>query len=364
MTKMHELAELGQSIWFDNIRRSLMASGELQGLIDKGLRGITSNPSIFEKAVSGSSDYDAEIQEMTAQGKSTNEIYEALTTADVGNAADLMRSVYDSTDGLDGYVSLEVNPDLAHDIGGTIAEARHLFSALDRPNIFIKVPATPSGIPAITTLIGEGININVTLMFSLAQYEMVTEAYISGIEKLLEAGGDVSRVRSVASVFVSRIDGAVDKALEEIGEEELQGKIAIANSKAIYARFHEIFGGERWERLAGAGACAQRPLWASTSTKNPDYPDTLYVDSLIGPDTVNTLPPATLDAFLDHGQATLTLEADLAEARAQLAKLSDLGVELDAITRKLLDDGVDAFATAFKALINRIAEKSGKLRDN
>ena len=201
-------------------------------------------------------------------------------------------------------------------------------------------------------------------MFSLAQYEAVAAAYIAGIEKRLEAGGDVSRVGSVASVFVSRIDGAVDKALEEIGEEELQGKIAIANSKAIYARFHGIFSGERWERLAGAGARVQRPLWASTSTKNPDYPDTLYVDSLIGPDTVNTLPPATLEAFLDHGRAALSLEAGLAEARAQLAMLSDVGVELDAITQKLLDDGVDAFATAFNALINRIAEKSGELRSN
>ncbi len=364
MTKMHELAKLGQSIWFDNIRRSLMTSGELQDLINKGLRGITSNPSIFEKAVSGSSDYDTEIQGMTAQGKSTYEIYEALTTADVGNAADFMRTVYDSTEGLDGYVSLEVNPNLAHDTDGTIAEARYLFTMLNRPNILIKVPATPAGIPAITTLIGEGLNINVTLMFSLAQYEAVAEAYIAGIEKRLEAGKNVARVRSVASVFVSRIDAAVDAALEKIGESELQGKIAIANSKVIYARFHDIFSGDRWERLAKAGARVQRPLWASTSTKNPDYPDTLYVDGLIGPDTVNTLPPATLEAFLDHGRAALTLETGLEEARAQLAKLADVGVELDAITLKLLDDGVDAFAKAFETLTDRIAEKSGKLRDN
>jgi len=362
MTKLHELADLGQSIWFDNIRRSFIASGELQDLIDKGLRGITSNPSIFEKAVSSGTDYDANIKKMVSQGKSVDEIYEALTTTDVGDAADLMRQVYDSTDGLDGYVSLEVNPDLAHDTKETIAEAEHLSNILGHPNIFIKVPATPAGIPAITALIGEGININVTLMFSMAQYEAAAEAYMAGVEKLLEAGGDVAGVRSVASVFVSRIDVAVDKALVEIGESELQGKIAIANSKVIYARFKEAFSGQRWEKLAGSGAHVQRPLWASTSTKNPDYPDTLYVDSLIGPDTVNTVPPATLEDFLDHGQAASTLETGLEESRAQLARLSDIGVSLDAITQKLLDDGVDAFAKSFEELMACIAGKIEKLR--
>jgi transaldolase len=328
------------------------------------LRGITSNPSIFEKAISNSSDYDADIRELTIQGKSTDDIYEKLVTDDVGSAADLMRQVYDSTDSLDGYVSLEVNPNLAHDTNGTIAEAKHLFGLLDRPNILIKVPATPAGIPAIAALIGEGININVTLMFSLAQYETVAEAYIAGVEKLLEAGGNLARIRSVASVFVSRIDGALDAALAEISNSELQGKIAIANSKVVYASFKKIFSGQRWERLAEAGARVQRPLWASTSTKNPDYPDTLYVDSLIGPDTVNTLPPATLEAFLDHGQVEPTVEDGLEESRAYLAKISNLGVDLDEINLKLLDKGVDAFAEAFESLIACIHKKSKVLRDN
>jgi len=291
MGKLNELAGLGQAVWYDYIRRSFITSGDLQTLIDEGLRGITSNPTIFEKAIAGSTDYDKDLHRLVDKGKAVDEIYESLVLDDIGRAADLLRSVYDRTGGADGYVSLEVDPNLAHDTERTIAEARRLFAALGRPNVMIKVPATPAGAPAIETLIGEGVNVNVTLVFSLAHYEAVAGAYIAGLEKLAASGGNVSWVASVASFFVSRVDSAVDQALEEVGETDLQGKIAVANSKVAYARFREIFGGERWERLAGQGARVQRVLWASTGTKNPLYPDTLYVDRLIGPDTVNTLPP-------------------------------------------------------------------------
>jgi len=362
MTKLHELMGLGQAIWFDYIRRSFITSGELQALIDRGVRGVTSNPSIFEKAIAGSADYDRDLKRLVDEGKSVAEIYEALALNDITRAADLMRPVYDTTQGADGYVSLEVSPSLAHDTEGTIVEARRLFAALDRPNVMIKVPATPAGIPAIETLIGEGINVNVTLIFSLAHYQAVAEAYIAGLEKLASTGGDVSKIASVASFFVSRVDTAVDRALEGHPQGvSLRGKIAIANAKTAYAHFRGMFSGPRWERLAAQGARAQRPLWASTGAKNPLYPDTLYVDSLIGPDTVNTVPPATLGAFLDHGTAASTLEVGLEEARGHLAHLAELGIDLDAITQQLQDDGVAAFAKSFEALMASITEKQEKL---
>ncbi|NDJ62155.1 MAG: transaldolase, partial [Chloroflexi bacterium] len=298
MTKLHELTALGQSIWIDYIRRAFITSGEMKTLVEQGVRGVTSNPTIFEKAIAGSSDYDSELKSLVDAGKSAGEIYEALATEDIKLAADIFRPVYDESNGDDGYISLEVSPTLAHDTDGTIAEARRLFDLLARPNIMIKVPATSAGIPAIETLIGDGINVNVTLMFSLKHYEDVANAYINGLEKLAASGGDVSKVASVASFFVSRVDSAVDRALAEVGNTDLQGKIAIANCKATYARFQELFSGERWEKLAAQGARVQRPLWASTSTKNPEYPDTLYVDNLIGPHTVNTTPPATLQALM------------------------------------------------------------------
>ena len=361
MTKLHELAHLGQAVWFDYIRRSLITSGQLQGWIDQGVRGVTSNPTIFEQAIAGSSDYDEDLRSLVAQGKSVEEIYEALTLKDIALAADLLRPVYDQTDGTDGYVSLEVSPNLAYDTEGTIAEARRLFAALGRPNVLIKVPATSAGIPAVEALIAEGVHVNVTLIFSLAQYEAVAGAYIAGLEKRATAGGAVSRIASVASFFVSRVDTAVDRALEEIGAAELQGKIAVANAKVAYAHFRELFSGSRWENVTDRGARVQRPLWASTGTKNPLYPDTLYVDHLIGPNTVNTLPPATLQAFLDHGQVACTLEADLEEARVHLTRLSKRGVDLDAITQQLQDDGVAAFAQSFEDLMASIAEKREQL---
>ncbi len=361
MTKLHELAQLGQAIWFDYIRRSFTDSGDLQKLLDQGVRGVTSNPSIFEKAIAGSADYDDDLRRLVDEGKSVEEIYEALVIDDIQKAADLLRPLYDESGGVDGYVSLEVSPTLAHDTEGTIAEAKRLFAVLGRPNVMIKIPATPAGISAIEAAIGAGINVNVTLIFSLAQYEAVSEAYLAGLEKLAATGGDVNQVASVASFFISRVDTAVDAALEKAGHTNLQGKIAIDNAKLSYARFRERFSGERWQKLAQAGARVQRPLWASTGTKNPSYSDTLYVDSLIGPDTVNTVPPATLQAFLDHGQVALILETDVAGARARLARLSELGIDLDAITQKLQDDGVAAFAKSFEALMASIETKREQL---
>ncbi len=368
MTKLHELRELGQSVWFDYIRRSLITSGELQALIDKGIRGITSNPAIFEKAIAGSSDYDDAIKDLIKSDKSVDEIYESLAIEDISMAADMLRDIYDASGAGDGFVSLEVNPHLADDTERTIAEAIRLFETLNRPNVMIKVPATPAGIPAIAELIGAGINVNVTLIFGLDNYRAVADAYIAGLEKLLSSGTSVkgglplNRVASVASFFVSRVDTAVDQALEQANEKELLGKIAIANSKVAYAEFNEIFSGSRWEPIKAKGAKVQRVLWASTGTKNPNYPDTVYVDQLIGSDTVNTLPPATVDAFLVRGRVAETLTSGVAEARAQIAKLSDLGIDLNAITRQLQDDGVVAFAKPFDALMQSIAEKKESLK--
>jgi transaldolase len=364
MTKLHELAELGQAIWLDYISRSLMASGELQELVDQGLRGVTSNPSIFEKAIAGSGDYDEDLNRLVRDGRSVAEIYEDLAMADIRSAADILRPVYEKSEGADGFVSFEVNPALAHDTEATIAEARRLFASLERPNVMIKVPATPAGLPATETLIGEGVNVNVTLIFSLDQYEAVAAAYIAGLEQLAASDGDVGKVASVASFFISRIDSAVDKALANIGSFDLQGKIAIDNAKSAYVRFRDIFSGERWQKLAAQGARVQRPLWASTSTKNPAYPDTLYADELIGQDTVNTLPPATLEAFLDHGQVAPTVETDLDGVKARSSKLAQLGIDLDAITNKVLDEGVAAFAKSFEGLIASIAEKRRRLLDD
>lgn len=358
MTKLHQLAELGQSIWYDNIRRALLDSGELEALIEAGVSGVTSNPTIFERAIAGSTDYDDALHRLVDAGKSVDEVYEALILEDIQRTADLLRPIYDRTRGADGYVSLEVSPTLAYDMENTVAEAKRLFGALDRPNVMIKVPATPAGIPALETLIAAGININVTLMFSLDRYEAVANAYITGLERRAAQGDDVSRIASVASFFVSRVDTAVDRALEELPQgEDVKGKIAIANAKLAYASFCDIFSGERWEKLAARGARVQRPLWASTSTKNPLYPDTLYVDHLIGPHTVNTVPPKTLQAVLDHGTIAPTLESGLDVAREQLARLAELGVDLDDITEKLLEDGVAAFGKSFESLMDSIAEK-------
>ncbi len=361
MTKLHDLAGLGQSIWYDNIRRELLENGEFQTLLDAGVLGVTSNPTIFEKAIAHTADYDPAIARLAREGHSTEAIYEALAIEDISRAADMLRPVYDRTGGVDGYVSLEVSPLLAHDTDRTIADARRLFKTLARPNIMIKVPATPEGIPAVEQLISEGINVNVTLIFSLTQYVDVAEAYVAGLEELAAAGGDLSKVASVASFFVSRVDTKLDKRLADLGNTALQGKIAIANSKVVYARFKEIFSGRQWDILAERGARVQRPLWASTSTKNPAYPDTIYVDNLIGKDTVNTVPPQTVDAILDHAKVEAALEEGLNEAVAQLKALATLGIDLEQATQELQDEGVESFAKSFESLMASVEAKRAQL---
>lgn len=359
MNPLKSLQDYEQSFWLDYIRRSLITGGELERLVkEDGLRGVTSNPTIFQKAIAGSSDYDQSLKDlinsdphMDARG-----LFEKLAVVDIQKAADILRTIYDETDGADGFVCIELSPDLAHYSQGSIKEARRIWKEIDRPNIMVKVPATTEGIPVIETLISEGINVNVTLMFSLSHYETVAYAYLRGVEKCLEP----ERVASVASFFVSRLDKAVDKALEEIGTAEaldLRGKIAVANAKMAYKRFEEIFSGEKWEKLKRKGARVQRPLWASTGTKKPAYSDVLYVEELIGPHTVNTMPPATLNAFRDHGQLRTSLKEGWEEAEAALERLSSLGIDLNAITEKLQSDGVASFAESFDSLLDSLKEK-------
>ena len=360
---VQQVQQLGQSVWYDNIGRGLIESGELQGLIDLGVSGLTSNPTIFQKAIAESNDYDDALRDLADSGKSSNEIYEALVIEDIRSAADLLRPSYDRSEGVDGYASLEVSPHLAHDTEGTVVEARRLFAALDRPNVLVKVPATPEGVPAVHRLIGEGINVNVTLTFSLDAYRDVRQAYMAGLEDLDWSGGDVGRIASVASFFVSRVDTAVDALLEErVSEgnedvEDLLGKAAIANAKLAYRDFKEEFGGERFAVLRSKGAHVQRPLWASTSTKNPNYRDVLYAEALIGPDTVDTMPQATIDALIDHGQVADTLQQGVQEAETMLQALEEAGVSMDRVTAKLLKDGVKSFADSYDHLMTDIEEK-------
>ncbi|UCG24120.1 MAG: bifunctional transaldolase/phosoglucose isomerase, partial [Chloroflexota bacterium] len=359
------LATLGQSIWLDYIRRAFIESGELQEAIDGGVSGVTSNPAIFAAAIAGSEDYDGALRDLGAAGLPAIDIYEALAVEDIQAAADALRPVFERTAGEDGYVSLEVSPELADDTEDTVEEARRLHALVDRQNLMIKVPATRAGVAAVKTLIGEGISVNVTLMFSLAHYDAVAEAYITGLEQLAANGGDLSRVTSVASFFLSRIDSAVDSELASLGSDQadaLSGKIAIANAKVTYDRFRRTFSGPRWQKLAARGGRVQRVLWASTSTKNPNYPDTMYVDELIGPDTVNTLPLSTLSAFLDHGNPAVTVTEELVEAEAQLAQLAGLGIDLDVVTERLQREGVVKFVKPFKALLDTIAGKVAQLQ--
>jgi transaldolase len=366
MNPLVELHAYGQSFWYDNIRRKFLQDGTLANLIEQdGLRGMTSNPSIFEKAIGQSDDYDAQIRELVAAGQETAAIYEALALADIQAACDLFADLYAGTNGSDGFVSLEVSPHLARDTAETVAEAQRLFAAVGRPNVMIKVPATPEGIPAIRRLIGEGVNVNITLMFSMKHYEAVAQAYMDGLAQLLANGGDPQQVASVASFFVSRVDTAVDKqlaALDDPAAEALLGKVAIANSKVVYQRFKELFHGPAFEPLRQAGAGAQRLLWASTSTKNPAYPDTLYVDELIGPETVNTMPPETIEAFRDHGRLGNTLEQGVDEAQMVLDNLAELQINLDDITEQLQEDGVAAFARSFDSLMQTLTDKQTALR--
>jgi transaldolase/glucose-6-phosphate isomerase len=362
-----EVLGLGQSIWYDNIRRSLIASGELQRMIEEdGLRGVTSNPAIFEKAITGSTDYVDAIHALAGEGLGAADLFERLAVRDIQDAADALRPVYEESDRRDGYVSLEVSPRLAHDTDGTVAEALRLWAAVDRENLMVKVPATPAGIPAIRALIANGVNVNVTLLFATSVYEAVADSYLGGLEELAARGGDVSRVASVASFFISRIDSTIDARLAELPDglaRHLQGRVAIANAKLTYARSRELFAGPRWDALAAKGAQVQRLLWASTGTKNPAYADVLYVEELIGPDTVDTIPPATYDAFRHHGRVRPTLAAGLEEAHDTIASLPRLGVDLDAVTAQLLDEGLRLFVDAYDSLLVAVAETAAAPAD-
>jgi transaldolase len=364
MNPLRKLHEHGQSVWLDYIRRSLITSGELKRLVDEdGLRGMTSNPTIFEKAISEGAEYDESLRRALQKDPRSSEqtLFEALAIEDIRMATDVLRPVYDNTGGADGYVSLEVSPELANDTAKTVAEAKRLWGLVDRPNLMIKVPSTPAGVPAFEQLIADGLNINVTLMFSLAHYEAVAQAYIRGLKKCKHP----DHVASVASFFVSRVDTIVDKALDDIGTDEallLKGKTAVANSKLTYKRFQQIFHGRDFSDLKAKGCRVQRPLWASTSTKNPEYRDVLYVETLIGPETVNTLPPATLAAFRDHGKAERTLTVNVDEARSHIERLVDVGVDLDALTEKLQVDGVAAFAKSYRELLAALQKKKELVR--
>lgn len=362
-----QITSLGQSLWIDFISREMLRSGRLHQLIEGGITGLTSNPSIFQKSISAGAEYDAEIRELSRAGKSDYEIYEALALRDIGEAADLMQPVYNETHGRDGFVSIEVNPEFANDTEQTIAEGRRLFQTLRRPNVMIKVPATPAGLPAIVALLGEGINVNVTLIFGVEMYERVMQAYLAGLRTFQQRGGALANVSSVASFFVSRVDTVVDKLLHEriaAGEDEaapLLGQAGIANAKVAYARFKAMFQSESFAELRAAGARLQRPLWASTSTKNPEYSPTMYVDNLIGPNTVNTLPPQTLDALRDSGTPAQSIEQDVEQAFALFRKLADLGIDIRAVTDQLLEEGVRLFAESFQMLLRDIAAKRDKL---
>ncbi len=367
---LKKLETLGQSIWLDYIRRDLITSGELRRLIeDDGLRGMTSNPSIFEKAIAESNIYDQNIRDMALNKKDVKSIYEALSHRDIQNAADEFRSVYEKTDGKDGYVSFEVNPHLAHDTKGTIAEARRLWATLNRPNVLIKVPATTDGLPAIRQLISEGINVNVTLLFGLPRYREVAEAYIAGLEARVAQGKPVKHIASVASFFLSRIDSMVDPLVEKFIEpsgkkteiaKKVRGKVAISSAKVAYHIYKEIFGSNKFKKLTEKGACVQRLLWASTSTKNPDYSDVKYIESLIGPDTVNTVPLETIDAYRDHGNPKLRLEQDVEEANWIMAQLPELGISIDEVTDQLEAEGVRKFDEPFDKLMESLTEKLQK----
>ncbi len=362
-SRLHKLSALGQSVWIDFLSREMLQTGGLERLMrDDAVVGVTSNPTIFQKAISEGDLYDEQIRTLIEELDDPKEIFWRLAETDVGNACDLLRSVWDGGGGKDGYVSIEVDPNLAADTEATIAEARRLHAQIDKPNLFVKIPATKAGLPAIEEMIASGRNINVTLTFSLERYSEVAEAYVRGLERLVESGGDPSEVASVASFFVSRVDTEADKRLDEIGgHDELKGKLAVANAKLAYQRYKEIFSGPRWDALAAKGATKQRCLWASTSTKNPDYSDVLYVDQLIGRETVNTMPEETIEAFQDHGTVALTLEQGIDEAKRLFDQLAEVGIDYDDVTRVLEEEGVQKFADSFSELLDGIAAKRGEL---
>jgi transaldolase len=362
-SRLHQLSELGQSVWIDSLSREWLRTGELERLMrEDAVVGVTSNPTIFQKAMSEGGWYDDQLRDVLAEEDDLKEVFFRLAFDDIREACDVLARVWDGTEGQDGYVSLEVDPGLANETEATIEQAQRFHDEVDRPNLYVKIPATQPGLPAIEEMIARGKNINVTLIFSLQRYAEVAEAYIRGLERLVEGGGDPAQVTSVASFFVSRVDTEADKRLDRVGGyDHLRGRLAIANAKLAYERGKEIFSGERWERLAARGASTQRCLWASTSTKNPAYRDVMYVEELIGPKTVNTMPRETIEAFQDHGEVRETLEQGLDEARQLLVELAEAGVDYDDVTRVLEEEGVEKFADSFDELIAGLRSKKEQL---
>ena len=370
MSRINDLTKLGQSIWLDYIERGMLQSGDLEKLVNAGIRGVTSNPTIFQQAIASSDAYAQDLRRLAENDSDPTAIYEQLAIADIQGAADVLRPVYDASNGSDGFVSLEVAPDLAYDMEQTVSEARRLRAAVDRPNVMIKVPATEPAIQAIRTLVADGLNINVTLIFAIERYAAVMEAYLSGLEDRLAGGLPLDHIASVASFFVSRVDTNVDRELDRVAGQDdaiaskaatLKGKIAVANAKLAYREFQRTFSGTRWQALTDAGAQMQRPLWASTSTKNPDYPELLYVDTLIGPHTVNTMPPNTLDAFRAQGDVARTIDRNVDEAERAIQELATLGISLQEITADLEEDGVRKFATSYDELLDAIQQRSSQM---
>ena len=361
-TRLHELAKLGQSVWIDSLSRSWLKSGDLaRWMEDDVLTGVTSNPTIFQKALSEGDWYDDQLREVLTEEDDLKEVFLQLAIADIEEACDLFRSVWDGGDGKDGYVSMEVDPNFAYDTPATIEEAARFHDWVERPNLYVKIPATTPGLPAIEEMIARGRNINVTLIFSLERHKEVAEAYIRGLERLAEAGGDLATVGSVASYFVSRVDTEADPRLDEAGHSELKGKLAVANAKLAYQNYKEIFSGDRWDVLADKGATPQWCLWASTSTKNPEYRDVLYVEDLIGPGTVNTMPRETIEAFQDHGEVALTLDDGIDEAKQVFEQVAAAGVDYDDVTDTLEREGVQKFIDSLTQLLDGIAAKRGEL---
>jgi transaldolase len=362
-SRLHQVSGLGQSVWIDYLSRRLIKEGELERLMrEDAVVGVTSNPTIFQKAIAEGDAYDEQLREVLAEEDDAKEVFLKLAVKDVKDACDLLRSVWDGGHGQDGYVSIEVDPNLASDTEATTAEAQRLHELVDKPNCFVKIPATKAGLPAIEEMIARGRNINVTLIFSLQRYSEVVEAYLRGIERLVESGGDPSKVASVASFFVSRVDTEADRRLDEAGApDDLKGKLAVANAKLAYQRYKELHSGSRWDALAGKGAATQRCLWASTSTKNPDYRDVMYVEELIGPETVDTMPEETIVAFQDHGEVALTLEADLDEAKRVFERVADAGVDYDDVVAVLEQEGVQKFSDSFAELMEGVRSKRGEL---
>ena len=362
-SRLDRLSSLGQSVWIDYLSRDLLNSGGLARLMEEdAVTGVTSNPTIFQKAISQGNAYDDQLRDLLGHEEDAKEIFVALAGRDIGDACDLMRKVWDEGKGLRGYVSMEVDPTLAADTEGTLAEARRFHALIDRPNLYVKIPGTKEGLPAIEEMIAAGKSINVTLIFSIERHREVMEAYIRGLERLVESGGDPAGVASVASYFVSRVDTEADKRLDAIGgHDELKGKLAVANAKLAYQSWQEVFAGERWEALEAKGASKQWCLWASTSTKNPAYSDVLYVDDLIGPDTVNTMPEETIEAFQDHGEVAPTLEQGIDEAHRLFEEIEAAGVSVDDVTRVLEEEGVQKFSDSFAELLDGIRAKRGEL---